>query len=432
MRSNNNIWPAPVEIKVSVAGSLETDTGQKTSTILEQLQTIPGITLYSFFSRSISEAQKVISSAGLSGRFIDIKKTRTVKTLPRKRFFTDDLDIFLAESPANVVLISEIDTSLAVEIIYKCIMDKKNIVNLNAVSEATLGVVFKQLARENDIIYSVGAGDEPAAALELVDYCIKLGLDIIAAGKGKNNPLDIYSIPDDFADIQGKTGVSSRSIASFVDGTKTMLEMAILSNAAGIKTDRQGMHGPAADVSKLSAVFCPKKDGGILDTAPAVDYAVGDVAPGVFTVFTSSKKSILDELKYLKMDGGPYYVLYKPYHLGNIEAPLSIYDIAVLKKPTLTVKDGFVTMTAGRAKKHLGKGQRLDGPGGYTYSGITVDYGVFKKSHYVPIGLLENSTLISDIEKDGMITFDRISLQVNSLVSRLWETQQKFTGSVRR
>jgi predicted homoserine dehydrogenase-like protein len=303
---------------------------------------------------------------------------------------------------------------------------KKNVINLNAVSEVTLGVIFKHLARDCGVIYTVGAGDEPAATLELVKYCHKLGLDIIAAGKGKNNPLNIYCNPDDFADIKEKTGVSSRSIASFVDGTKTMLEMAILSNATGFKIDRTGMHGPAVDVRDLHLRFCPQADGGILESIPAVDYAVGNVAPGVFVIFTSGQKSILDELNYLKMGPGPYYALYKPYHLGNIESPLSIFDVAIRKRPTLEVKGPFVTSVAGRAKKTLKKGSRLDGAGGFTYSGVAVDHKLMAEKQYVPIGLLENSDIIKDIEKDKIISFGDIIPGKDSPVYRLWERQLRL------
>ena len=414
------------EIKVSVAGSLETDTGQKTSTLMQQLEGIPGIILSSFLSSSKDEARLVLEKAGLYPYFEDIKHIKTGKGPSGSRFFTDDPGIFLAEDRAGIVIVSEIDTSRAVEIIYGCLQNKRSVVNLNAVSEVTLGVMFKELARESGVIYTVGAGDEPAATLELVQYCYRLGLDIIAAGKGKNNPLDIYSNPDDFSHIQEKTGVSCRSIASFVDGTKTMLEMAILSNATGFRIDKTGMHGPGVSVGELPAVFCPAGQGGILKDVPAVDYAVGNVAPGVFVIFTSGYKSILDELKYLKMGTGPYYALYKPYHLGNIESPLSIFDIALDRRPTLTIKERFVTNVAGRAKRVLNKGERLDGPGGYTYSGLAVDHRLMEERQYMPVGLLENGVVARQVQKDGVITLGDVKPDKDSLIYRLWQRQLKF------
>ena len=413
------------QIKVSVAGSLETDTGQKTSTLMEQLEGIPEIVLSSFLSSSTNEARLVLEKANLYHFFEDLRNIKT-GGFSEGRFFTDDLEIFLAESLADIVIITEIDTLLAVRMVYECIQHKKHVINLNAVSEVTLGVIFKHLAQDHGVIYTVGAGDEPAATLELVEYCYKLGLEIIAAGKGKNNPLNIYSDPDDFTDIQEKTGVSARSIASFVDGTKTMLEMAILSNATGFCIDKPGMHGTVVDVEELPSVFCPVSDGGILKNIPEVDYAVGNVAPGVFVIFTSKHKSILDELKYLKMGKGPYYTLYKPYHLGNIESPLSIFSIIENKRPSLTTKGPFVTSVVGRAKKALKKGDKLDGTGGFTYSGLAVEHKLMVEKQYVPIGLLEDGEAIKDIKKDKIITFSDIRLDKDSFIYQLWKRQLKL------
>jgi len=195
---------------------------------------------------------------------------------------------------------------------------------MNAASEVLLGLYSKKLAKNNGVIYSVGAGDEPAVTLNLVNYCRKLGLDIVCAGKGKNNPLNIYSNPDDFLEKSKEIGVSPQGITSFVDGTKTMLEMTILSNAAGIKIDKGGMHGPSINLDSLISTLIHKSEGGILENTPVVEYVIGNVAPGVFTVFTSKQEAILKELNYLKMGKGPYFLLYTPYHLGNIESPLSI------------------------------------------------------------------------------------------------------------
>lgn len=414
------------QIKVSVAGSFETDTGQKTSTLLEQLERMSRVDLFSFLSSSTDEARIVLEKANLIKDFKHINKTKTQGIQQTGKFYTDDSDLFLDNSPVDVIIISEINTGLAVRVIYECIHRKKNVINLNAVSEVTLGVLFKWLAGDSGVIYTVGAGDEPAATLELIKYCDKLGLEIIAAGKGKNNPLDINCSPDDFSDIEKQIEVSAQSIASFVDGTKTMLEMAILSNSTGFKIDKTGMHGPQANVADLSVYFCPIGDGGILNNIPAVDYAVGDIAPGVFVVFTSGQESILDELNYLKMGSGPYYVLYKPYHLGNIEAPLSVFDVVVEKKPTLNVKESFVTSVAGRAKRTLKMGEILDGAGGYTYSGLAVDFNLLINNNYVPIGLLENSEIISETGRDEIISFSDIKCNKNSLIYQLWDRQIKL------
>jgi len=395
-----------IPIRVAVAGSYETDTGQKTSTLMEQIENMPDIEMVSYYCHDIDEAKKVLQKANLAEKFNHISQGKGLSKSNKSRVYTDDLGQFYKSDGFETVIVTEINTSKAAEIIFKGLLKRKNIINLNAVSEVTLGLIFKKLATSG-AIYSVGAGDEPAATLDLIMFCKKLGLKIIAAGKGKNNPMDIYCSPSYFEDKSKEIDVSSRNITSFVDGTKTMIEMAILSNACGFKIDKAGMHGPKVNIDGITKILCSKKDGGILSHIPIIDYTIGDLAPGVFVIFTSDQKSIIEELNYLKMGNGPNYLLYKPYHLGNIESPLSIYDLILEQNPTLVIKDFFVTAVTGRAKKDLKKGDILDSIGGYTFSGLAVDFKQLIKNDYVPIGIIENCKVTSNIRKDEIISFNK-------------------------
>ena len=410
------------KFKVAVAGSFETDTGQKTSTLIEQIENIPRVDLVSFFNHDIDEASKILQKAGIFNNF----SLNSKRMNGNVKIFTDDLESFCYSKEFDLVVVSEIDTEKASEIIFHCLQERKNVINLNAVSEITFGPIFKKNSLKNNVIYTVGAGDEPAATLQLIEFCHRLGLDVIAAGKGKNNPLNIYSNPNDFKEKSKEIDVSPQSITSFVDGTKTMLEMAILSNATGYPIDIEGMHGPEADVKRLVEIFSLKESGGILNSIPVIDYTVGDIAPGVFVIFSTRQKSIIEELDYLKMGKGPYYVLYKPYHLGNIESLLSIYDIFVEKRPTLVIKDDLITIVVGKAKRELQKGEKLDSPGGYTYAGLAVDCRNTEANSYVPIGLLESSVVNKKIIKGQKITFDDITLDRTNIRYSLWKKQEEI------
>jgi len=410
---------------VAIAGSLETDTGQKTSTLVEQIESLKDINIIAVYSKDIKEAELILKKANLKGKFKYINNKNGLKKSKSENIITDNLEIFLGIENIDVVMITELDTKIAVDVIYKSLKSRISVINMNAVSEVTLGLFFKNLADSNNIIYSVGAGDEPAATLDLVNFCEKLGLDIICAGKGKNNPLDIYCTPDDFIEKGRQIKVSPRSITSFVDGTKTMLEMAILSNATGMPIDKTGMYGPKANVVDLVKTFNLKKDGGILNSIPVVDYVVGDIAPGVFVVFTSNQKSIINELEYLKMGSGPNFVLYKPYHLGNIEAPMSIYDVVLSKKSTLTVKKEMITSVVAKAKKDLKPEDIIGTVGGYDFSGLAIDYKEMLNKNYVPIGLVEKSKVKRSIEKDKIISFEDIECITDSIIN-LWNLQVKI------
>jgi len=411
---------------IAIIGSFETDTGQKTSTLVEQIEFLRNMNVKVIYNKDIEETRLILKEANLVERFKYIGDLKDLKKSKAENFITDNLEIFFSIENIDIVMVTEVDVEITADVIYKSLSSQISVINMNAVSEVTLGLLFKNLADSNNVFYSVGAGDEPAATLDLINFCEKLGLDIICAGKGKNNPLNLYCTPDDFIEKGAQLKVSPKSITSFVDGTKTMLEMAILSNATGFPIDRNGMHGPKIDVSDLIRTFNLQENGGVLNKVPAVDYAIGDVAPGVFVIFTSRQKSIIKELNYLKMGDGPNFLLYKPYHLGNIEAPLSIYDVMLEKRPTLTVKDKMTTSVIARAKKDLKQGDIIGTAGGYDFSGLAIDYKEMLNKNYVPIGLVGRSKVKRSIKKDKIISFEDIQCNTDSIILNLWNLQRKY------
>jgi len=420
-------------INVGVAGSIETDTGQRTPTLVEQIESMGSFNVRAIYNEDLGVAKSILNKANLLSKFVKSLNRNKNEDSKTEKVYTDNLEEFLNIKDIDVVIVSEINTETATKVIINCIIKGKSVINLNAISEVTLGLLFKNLANNNYTIYSVGAGDEPASTLELIDFCKMLGLDIICAGKGKNNPLNKYSTPDDFKGEVNKNNnsdkdikVSPEGITSFIDGTKTMLEMAILSNATGFPIDKAGMHGQEINLADLVKIFNLKENGGILSRIPVIDYVIGDVAPGVFVVFTSKQKSIISELKYLKMGKGPNFILYKPYHLGNIEVPLSIYDVVLKRKPTIAVKDRIVTTVVARAKKDLKTGDFIDSIGGYTFSGLAINYKEMKEKNYVPIGLVEKSRVKKDIKRDEIISFGNIECNFNSIIYNLWKLQTEL------
>lgn len=389
-------------IRLLVAGSPETDTGQRTSTLIEQVENLKNIQIKGLYNPDKDKAVVMLEEAKLD-----------------KDFAVSDLEEFLSMD-SDVVLVTESNTEAAAEVIFKSLSSNKNLINMNAASEVLIGNYFKDLAEKNGVIYSVGAGDEPAVTLNLVNYCNKLGLEVVCAGKGKNNPLNVYSNPDNFNEKSAELGVSPQGITSFVDGTKTMLEMTILSNASGIPIDIDGMHGPEINLDDLARTLIPKTDGGILGKTPVIDYVIGDVAPGVFTVFTSSQESIMRELDYLKMGKGPYYILYTPYHLGNIEAPLSIYDIVFDNRATIKVKDRIITEVVAIAKKNISPCEKLDRIGGYCFAGLAMESARVRKEKYLPLALAENSTAEKSIKKGSIIKFEDVKVREDSVLYELY------------
>ena len=189
--------------------------------------------------------------------------------------------------------------------------------------------------------------------------------------------------------------MNPRMLVEFVDGSKTMVEMVAIANAAGLVPDIPGMHGPAAPRDQLQNYFCPKEEGGLLSSARAVvDFTVAKgVAPGVFAVAEMRHPRVRERMSDLHLGPGPYYSFFRPYHLTSLEVPLSAAAAVLfgechmrpLAVPTAEV--GCV------AKRDLKPGERLDAIGEYSYRGFALTRADALASNALPIGLAQNATV---------------------------------------
>ena len=117
--------------------------------------------------------------------------------------------------------------------------------------------------------------DEQGLIAEYYDRYTGLGFEVIAVGKAPSSIglFDRYATPDSVAENAKRLGVNPRFLVTFRDATKTMIEMACISNYTGLIPDIRGMHGPVAGVNEISKLFRPKSEGGILNHRGVVDYA---------------------------------------------------------------------------------------------------------------------------------------------------------------
>ncbi|NLT31362.1 MAG: oxidoreductase, partial [Propionibacterium sp.] len=277
--------------------------------------------------------------------------------------------------------------------------------------DITVGVLLSSMANAGESIYTVCRGDEPVEALKLVEYAEDLGLTVVCAGKGKNNPNRPTDVPEDVEEEAKAKNMNPRMLTEFTDGTKTQLEMAALSNATGFPVEVEGMHGAECNIDELATKLIPKADGGILDgdKGPVVEYVTGNVAPGVFAIVKSESDVVTHELDYLKLGKGPYYALYRPYHLASIEAQLSIGE-AVLERRSDFQSVYVRSEVASKAKFDLKAGITLEGMGGHHVHGWTIDADEARAKNALPIGLIAGCTLTRDIAAGELITYDDVEI----------------------
>ncbi|ETP69644.1 NAD(P)-dependent oxidoreductase [Planococcus glaciei] len=336
---------------------------------------------------------------------------------------TTDAQLVTSLTEVDVVVDATGVPDIGAKIAWDAILNKKHIVMLNVEADVTIGPLLKKMADASGVVYTGTAGDEPGAIMELYDFADALGFEVVALGKGKNNPLNLDANPDTAAEEAARKGASAKMLASFQDGTKTMVEMTAVANATGFLPDKPGMNGFVSDVKGLPEIFKLKEDGGQVGNKKIVEYING-IAPGVFAIVASEKDEVNHEMQYLSMGEGPNYVLYRPYHLTSLETPISIARAFIYNEATIAPWKGLQAETVTVAKTDLDEGQFLDSIGGFTVYGSILSAAEAKEQNALPMGLVDrNVQLKRAIKKGEIISYDDVVQTKESTIWRLRRMQ---------
>lgn len=347
-----------------------------------------------------------------------------------KRVASTNYKVAVAVHQIQSVIDATGSPEMGARITTECIFYKKHIVMMNVECDITIGPILRKLCEQAGIVYSLTAGDEPGSIVEVYRFAKALGFDVVAAGKGKNNPLDIYANPgqEEWINKAAKRNMNPRMLLEFVDGSKTMIEMCAVSNATGLKPDIRGMHGPKCNVKDLAKVFSLKEQGGILEHTGIVDYGIGDINPGVFIIVTTKNQRIIDGLVQRDMGTGPNYLLYRPYHLCSIETPLTAAQAVIYGESTAHPMDYLISECITIAKKDLKAGEKLDAIGEYCYRASVEHADIAKAGNMLPVGLAKGAVLKVNVPKDDVITYDMVELNNNSVLLQLRRLQDQMFG----
>ncbi|MEQ1899328.1 MAG: SAF domain-containing protein [Devosia sp.] len=305
----------------------------------------------------------------------------------------------------------------------------KHLVMMNVEADVTIGPYLKSQADRLGVVYSVGAGDEPSSCMELIEFASALGYRIVAAGKGKNNAFNRDAVPDDYREQATRRNMNPRMLVEFVDGSKTMVEMACIANATGLIPDVPGMHGPNADRDQMVKVLIPKADGGILNRKGVVDFTIGKgVAPGVFVIVEAEHPRIIERMDDLHVGKGPYYSFFRPYHLTSLEVPLTAARIMLYGKPDMVPLPNPVAEVCAVAKRDLAIGETFDAIGETCYRSFTLEISDARRQQAVPVGLLEGGKVTAPIRKGDLITRANAAPDATTRLYALRKLQDEMLG----
>jgi len=304
----------------------------------------------------------------------------------------------------------------------------KHIVMVNVEADVLAGPLLADEARKAGVVYSLAYGDQPALTAELVDWARATGFHVVAAGKGtKYLPAYHDVTPDGVWQHYGLTageaqsaGMNPQMFNSFLDGTKSAIEMAAIANATGLDVPSDGLLFPPCGVDDLPHVLRPHERGGVLERSGIVEVVSSlerdgrpvfrDLRWGVYVVLEAPNDYAADCFRQygLKTDtSGRYAAMYKPYHLIGLELNVSVLSAALRREPTGQPL-GFRGDVVAVAKKDLRAGEMLDGEGGYTVWGKVLPATTSLKLGALPIGLAHRVKLTRDVAHGAVVRWSDV------------------------
>ncbi|HSG95532.1 MAG TPA: flagellar biosynthesis protein FlgA, partial [Afifellaceae bacterium] len=302
-------------------------------------------------------------------------------------------------------------------------------------------------ARAAGLVYSLAYGDQPALIAEQVDWARAAGFEVAAAGKGtKYLPAYHASTPDTVwqhyglsADEAQAAGMNSRMFNSFLDGTKSAIEMAAVANACGLGVPADGLLFPPVGTDALADVLRPKAVGGVLERDGMVETIsslnrdgseIGrDLRWGVYVVMKATNDYAAQCFSQYGLptdETGQYAALYRPFHMIGLELGISVYS-AVLRGEATGAPTAFAGDVAAIAKRDLKAGERLDGEGGFTVWGKLLPVARSLAIDALPIGLAKDAVVTRDVAVGSVLTARDISVKADPLVAGL----RAETGAMR-
>jgi predicted homoserine dehydrogenase-like protein len=314
----------------------------------------------------------------------------------------------------------------------------KHVVMVNVEADVLVGPLLARKAQEKGVVYSMAYGDQPALVAELVDWARAAGFSVAAAGKGtKYLPAYHNVTPDDVWSHYGLTpeeakaaGMNAQMFNSFLDGTKSAIEMAAIANACGLDVPEGGLAFPPCGVDDLAHVLRPRAVGGQLERDGMVEVVSSierdgrpvfrDLRWGVYVVLKAPNAYAAACFRQygLPTDAtGLYAAMYKPFHLIGLELSISVLSAALRGEPTGAARE-WRGDVASVAKRPLKAGEVLDGEGGYTVYGKLMPAARSRAEGALPIGLAHRVTLRRDIPAGGTVRMSDVDLDESSLAVR--------------
>lgn len=434
-------------VRVGVIGA-----GKFGSMFLAQARTTPGMHVLAVADLSVPRAREALYNTGWeqgrisAGSFAEALTSGTTH-------ITEDAEALIAADGVDVVVEATGDPAIGIRHALRCFDHERHIVMVNVEADALAGPLLACQAKEAGVVYSLAYGDQPAIICELVDWARTSGFEVVCAGKGtKYLPEYHASTPDTvwehygFTTEQVESGqLNARMFNSFIDGTKSAIEMAAVANATGLTPAPEGLGFPPAGAEDLAQICRPQQDGGSLHHSQTVEVVSSlqrdgstverDLRWGVFVTFKATTDYVarcFSEYGLATDESGTYAALFRPFHLIGLELGVSIAAV-VLRGHATGAPTGFLADVVAVAKRDLAAGERLDGEGGYTVYGRLIPASDSLTLEALPLGLAHGVQLRNAVAKGETVRWVDVSIDEGQESVRLRrEMEQRFLPEGKR
>jgi predicted homoserine dehydrogenase-like protein len=299
----------------------------------------------------------------------------------------------------------------------------RHVVMVNVEADVLCGPALAARAREAGVVYSMAYGDQPALVAEMVDWARAAGFIVQAAGKGTKYLSGYHEVtPDDVWSHYGLTpeeakaaGMNPQMFNSFLDGTKSAIEMAAIANACGLDAPEDGLLFPPCGVDDLAHVLRPREAGGsvgrgVVEVVSSLERdgrpVFRDLRWGVYVVLEAPNDysaACFRQYGLATDASGRFAAMYKPYHLIGMELGISVLSAALRGEPT-GQSSAFRGDAVAVAKRDLAAGDRLDGEGGWTVWGKCLPAKASVAAGALPIGLAHGVRLVRPVKRGTVLT----------------------------
>ena len=366
----------------------------------------------------------------------------------RTTLVTDSAEALIADPRIEVIVEATGVPGAGIQHCLKAIENGKHIVMVNVEADAVAGPLLARRAKAAGVVYSLAWGDQPALICEHVDWARAAGFKVICAGKGtryephyhKSNPDNVWDILDKYLNIADRKSINPKMFNSFVDGTKSGIEMTAVCNATGLVPQSDGLHFPPATRFELADICKPKSDGGTLEKAGVTEvtssvYRDGCDVPhhlalGTYVVIegeTDYARRCFKEYAMLPDRNGKYAALYRPIHMIGLELGISVASCALRGEPT-GAPTGFRSDVVATAKRALKAGEILDGEGGFCVWGKQTPAEVSLRDELLPLGLAHNVKLKRDIAEGGALKWADVIYDANDAAVKIRREMEAAFG----